>query len=168
MADINALVVFYTQYGAAEQLALAAGVGALQGRANIRLRRLEDPGDDAACASDEARRAERARLLRDYVLPRPADPAWADVIVFATSAGGSGQIEAYVQSLAGIGSMAGKLAAVLGADSRGSLLAPIHAAAAAAGFVIVPHAATPGGGAAAATTYGRRVVEMARKLKAPV
>ena len=46
MSDINVLVVFYSRYGNAERIALAAGVGAIQARGNIRLRRVVDHADD--------------------------------------------------------------------------------------------------------------------------
>ena len=39
---VNVLVVFYSRYGETERLALAAGLGAIQEEANIRLRRLAD------------------------------------------------------------------------------------------------------------------------------
>ena len=45
MLEVNVVVVFYSRYGATEQLALAAGVGAVQAHANIRLRRLKDLAD---------------------------------------------------------------------------------------------------------------------------
>jgi len=47
MAGANVLVVFYSRTGVTETQALAVGVGAIQGRANIRLRRIRD---DAARA----------------------------------------------------------------------------------------------------------------------
>ena len=52
-------------------------------------------------------------MNRDYVVPRPADPVWADVIILATPAESSTELEAYVASLSSLGSMAGKLAAPL-------------------------------------------------------
>ena len=42
MQDVNIVVTFYSLHGLTEKLALAAAVGAVQGRANIRLRRLPD------------------------------------------------------------------------------------------------------------------------------
>ena len=52
---INALVVFYSRHGETERLALAAGVGAVQARANIRLRRLKDLADAATIAITDSR-----------------------------------------------------------------------------------------------------------------
>ena len=45
MQDVNVLVVFPTRGEWMERLALAAAVGAVQGRANIRLRCLEAAAD---------------------------------------------------------------------------------------------------------------------------
>jgi len=76
MADpVNVLVVFYSRYGETERIALAAGLGALQEEANIRLRRLADRADAATIAADADWAASLARMQRDYVVPRPADPA---------------------------------------------------------------------------------------------
>jgi hypothetical protein len=61
MQDVNVMVVFND--ASSEPLALAAAVGAVQGRANIRLRRLR-PADDM-----------------EYVAPRDADAEWADAIL---------------------------------------------------------------------------------------
>ena len=86
MSDINVLIVFYSRYGTAERIALAAGVGAIQARANIRLRRVADQADALTIDATPAWRENLDRMNRDYVAPRPADPQWADVIVLATPA----------------------------------------------------------------------------------
>jgi len=70
------LVVFYSRCGATEKLALAAAVGAVQARANIRLRRLPDVTEKSECAE------ETFRMRREYVHPAEADVLWADAIVF--------------------------------------------------------------------------------------
>ena len=72
MGDINALVVFYSRYGTTEKLALAAGLGAIQADANIRLRRVADHADAAAIAADSNWKKNLDRMNRDYVAPRPA------------------------------------------------------------------------------------------------
>ena len=46
MQDMNVLVVFCSRTGRTEKLALAAAVGAVQARANIRLRWLREAADD--------------------------------------------------------------------------------------------------------------------------
>jgi hypothetical protein len=63
MQDVNVVVVFYGD--SMEPLALAAAVGAVQGRANIRLRRL-----DPATGFD-----------MEYIAPREADAEWGEAIL---------------------------------------------------------------------------------------
>jgi hypothetical protein len=67
MQDVNVVVVFCSGSESMERLALAAAVGAVQGRANIRLRRL--PG---------------AIESMEYVAPRDSDAEWADAIMVGT------------------------------------------------------------------------------------
>ncbi len=75
MAPINVLVIFYSCSGSTEKLALAAAVGAVQERANIRLRRL--PDSSLECGDD------LIRMRREYVPPAQADALWADAVVVA-------------------------------------------------------------------------------------
>ena len=165
MGDINALVVFYSRYGTTEKLALAAGLGAIQADANIRLRRVADSADAASIAADTNWKKNLDRMNRDYVAPRPADPVWADVIILATPAESSTEVESYVASLPATGSMSGKLAAPLAPGNRESALKPIYSAAACCGLIVTPCGATSDDPVAAATTFGQRVTEMARALK---
>src|SRR4051794_18622489 len=99
MGDVNVLVVFYSRYGRAERLALAAALGAIQAKANIRLRRAADLADTHTIEADEPWRDHHARLTTDYVCPRPDDPAWADVIVLGTPAECCDEVEGYLRSL---------------------------------------------------------------------
>jgi NAD(P)H dehydrogenase (quinone) len=164
MGDINALVVFYSRYGTAEKLALAAGLGAIQADANIRLRRVADHADAATIAADANWKKNLDRMNRDYVAPRPADPVWADVIILATPADSSSELEAYVASLPSLGSMTGKIAAPLARGNRESALKPIAAAAERCGLVV----AACGDGEDPIDTarmFGQRVTEMARASK---
>ncbi|HEY2382445.1 MAG TPA: hypothetical protein VGK48_14810 [Terriglobia bacterium] len=69
---INVLIIFSSSSGTTEKLALAAAVGAVQARANIRMRRLPDNSPE----SDET----LARMRREYVAPTPADTLWADAV----------------------------------------------------------------------------------------
>ena len=78
MEEIRVLVIFSCESGSVESLALAAAVGAVQGRALIRLRRVPDPN---AVATEES-----PRLCRDYVAPREGDAQWADGVVLAVPA----------------------------------------------------------------------------------
>ncbi len=96
---VNALVVFYSRHGETERLALAAGVGAVQARANIRLRRLKDLADAATIASDPIWTENLERMLPDYIAPREIDADWADVILTASCPNSPAEMEAYLKSL---------------------------------------------------------------------
>jgi hypothetical protein len=166
MADpVNVLVVFYSRYGETERLALAAGLGAIQERANIRLRRLADRADAAVVAADPLWSETLARLQRDYVTPRPADPVWADLIVLATPPRSDGEVEAYAASLPSCGPMAGKMAGPLAAGNDPATLREVYASAACAGLVVAPSAIDAGGGANGARQHGRALVRAVRVLK---
>jgi len=165
MSDVNVLVVFYSRYGTAEQLGLAAGVGAIQARANIRLRRVADLADPKTIEATPAWKENLDRMNRDYVAPRPADPLWADVIVLATPENSSVEIETYCASLRSIGAMAGKIAAPLATASGESALRPIYAAAACVGMIVAPARIDSADPITAAREFGQRVTRMARALK---
>jgi len=163
---VNVLVVFYSRYGATERLALAAGLGAIQERANIRLRRLADRADAATIAADAAWSEALARMQRDYVTPRPADPVWADLIILATPARSEGEVEAYAASLPSCGPMAGKVAAPLAAGNDPGPLREVYASAACAGLIVAPSSLEAGDGASSARQHGRTLVRSVRTLKA--
>jgi hypothetical protein len=171
MADpVNVLVVFYSRYGRAERLALAAGVGAIEAEGNIRLRRLPDDATPEVIQADVAWRESLDRMNRDYVAPRPADPVWADVIVLATPADSSREIESYVSTLPGLGPMNAKIAAPL-TPGDDAACDGVFVSAARSGFVCVPMA--PLTGTATETElqthvrlHGQRLVQLARALKA--
>jgi hypothetical protein len=116
MQDVNVVIVFCSRKGAVERLALAAAVGAVQGRANIRLRWLRESADDATIASDPEWKENRERMIREYVTPRETDASWADaVIVGIPERVGlrSPELKDYLDSLAALASQ-GKLAARVG------------------------------------------------------
>ena len=165
MGDVNTLVVFYSRYGMTEKLALAAGLGAIQADANIRLRRVADGADPATIEADASWAKNLHRMNRDYVVPRPADPVWADVIILATPAESCAELEAYVASLPSLGSMAGKVAAPLAPGNRESALKPVHSAAASCGFIVEQYNEAGEDPLAAAQSFGQRVTELARTLK---
>src|SRR2546428_13718231 len=75
------LITFYSRCGSTEKLALAAAVGAVQGRALIRLRRLPDVEEFSGC------KETLDRMHREYVAPREADILGADALVLAAPAG---------------------------------------------------------------------------------
>jgi hypothetical protein len=165
MSDVNVLIVFYSRYGNAERIALAAGVGAIQARANIRLRRVTDQADAKTIDATPAWRENLDRMNRDYVAPRPTDPPWADVIVLATPSDSCAEIESFCTLLPSIAPMTGKIAAPLAPGDEESALRPIYAAAACAGMFVVPARIQSSDPITAARDYGRRVTEMARSLK---
>jgi hypothetical protein len=166
MGDINVLVVFYSKHGTTEKLALAAGLGAIQARANIRLRRVNDLADRRTIEASPEWRGNVDRMNRDYVAPRPADPVWADVIVLSTPTDSCAEIEGYCSVLAATEGMTGKIAAPLIAGGDISALRPVYAAAACADLIVAPPPRTSGNGLDGARAFGRRVTQMARALKA--
>lgn len=133
---VKVVIVFYSRYGETERAALAAGVGAIQGRALIRLRRLADLTDEDAIARDPRWNSERERMKRDYVTPRPADAEWADVIIAACPEDKSEEMAGYLAELAGLSA---KVAALPGSASDAI---------------------------AAARAFGKQVTEAARQRKA--
>jgi NAD(P)H dehydrogenase (quinone) len=167
MPDVNVLVVFYSRFGKTEQLGLAAGLGAIQAKANIRLRRVADLAAPATIDASPLWRAHLDRMNRDYVAPRPADPAWADVIVFAAPADSAAEIEGYCASLGSTTTaMRGKIAAPVATGTDETALRRIYVRAACAGMTVVPPDEPSDDPVAAAREFGRRVTEMARRLKA--
>jgi NAD(P)H dehydrogenase (quinone) len=165
MGDVNVLVVFYSKHGTTEKLALAAGLGAIQARANIRLRRVADLADRQTIEASPEWRDNVDRMNRDYVAPRPADPLWADVIVLATPERSCAEIEQYCGVLGTDRGLTGKIAAPLIAGGDVSALRPVYAAAACAGLIVAPPPAASGDPLAAAKTFGQQVTKMARSLK---
>jgi NAD(P)H dehydrogenase (quinone) len=166
MSDVNVLVVFYSRHGTTEKLALAAALGAIQARGNIRLRRMADLVEREIIDHSPEWRENVDRMARDYVAPRPPDPVWADVIVLATPQRPAREIEQYCASLAGEPALAGKIAAPLCPAGDQAALTPVYAAAACAGFIVAP--ARLGSGEddlQAARLFGQRVTAMARALK---
>jgi hypothetical protein len=162
---VNVLVVFYSRYGETEKLALAAGLGAIQEVANIRLRRLAERADAATIGADAAWSASQARMQRDYVTPRPADPVWADLIVLATPRQSDGEVEGYAASLPECGPMTGKLAAPLtGADDSGALRR-VYGAAACAGLFVAPWGRSSDDALTGARLHGRALVRAVRAFR---
>jgi NAD(P)H dehydrogenase (quinone) len=154
MQDVNVVVVFYSRTGTAERLALAAAVGAVQGRANIRLRRLRD-------------RADRATVDKEYIAPRDSDAEWADAIIMGMPADAEtlpAAFKEYFDSLDALRDR-GKLEGKIGASfMQGLWTAPLYAALCGAGLITVP--AMPGPDlASAAELQGRRVANAARSLR---
>ena len=86
MADPNVLVVFYSRGGLTERVAVLLAEGAIQGEANIRLRRCRDTMADEMISADAAWRVHRDRMHNEFASPRPDDFVWADIVAFGTPA----------------------------------------------------------------------------------
>jgi multimeric flavodoxin WrbA len=117
MSQPIVLITFYCQSGETEQLALAAAVGAVQGRALIRLRRLPDMG---MVSDNEA----LLRMRKEYVPPAEKDILGADALIVVAPpdfSESSLQWKPYLdllRRLADAGSLARKQAATLGVDIK--------------------------------------------------
>ena len=104
MQDINVLVVFCSRTGRTEKLALAAAVGAVQARANIRLRWLREAADDRTIESLPEWKENRERMEKEYIAPRAVDAEWADAIMIAargSASSASRELKDYLGSLDG-------------------------------------------------------------------
>jgi hypothetical protein len=138
MQDVNVVVVFDSSDAEIEKLALAAAVGAVQGRANIRLRRVAGTPESA-----------------EYVAPREADALWADAVISGAPSGcGLESLQAFAE---------GKLAGKIGSALTGSI--PVNTAICGAGMIALPVLANGVDAIERTTLHGRRVAEVARALK---
>jgi hypothetical protein len=99
MTDVNVMVVFYSRYGETERLALAAGLGAVQAHANLRLRRLKDLADAEIMLRDPRWSESLERMIADYIAPREIDADWADVILLVSCPDSPAETEQYVTAL---------------------------------------------------------------------
>jgi hypothetical protein len=153
LTNVNVMVVFYSRYGKTERLALAAGVGAIQARANIRLRRLADLTDLETIQADAAWNENLQRMKKDYIAPREVDAQWTDVVILAAPRDRLAEMEKYLAAAREL--LQGKVAAVLG---------PFTDAAIRAGLTVVPPDSLPED-SDAALAYGREATELARSRK---
>jgi NAD(P)H dehydrogenase (quinone) len=166
MSDVNVLVVFYSRRGDTEKMALAAGVGALQARANIRLRRVASRADQRTIDADVRWRETLERMKMDYIEPRAMDADWAELVVVATPADAMEEILEYVGGLHGAG-LKGKTAAPLVAGANSSATERLCAACSAAGLLMAGDARPGPSDVSAAREYGRRAVEDVRLRRSP-
>ena len=128
MTPVNVLVVFYSRYGETEKRALAAGVGAIQARANIRLRRLADLAAMETIQADAAWSENLERMKKDYIAPREIDAQWADVLILAAPEGQTVEMKQYLAASSDL--LKGKLVAVLGAFAEAASTAGLELVAA--------------------------------------
>jgi multimeric flavodoxin WrbA len=152
MANANVLVVFWSRWGETERLALAAAEGAVQGRANIRLRWLREEAPAEQVHSDPAWEQNRARMEKEYIAPRAVDVEWATGVVLATP-GRGGSEDAQWDAFFALGSFQGKHGA-----TPGGLAERLTKA----GVALVDHASGGAAGVDLARLLGRRVAESAR------
>lgn len=94
------LVVFFSRTGNTEKLALAAALGAVQAKANIRLRWLREDVDDQAIQALAGWKENRERMEKEYIAPRAADAEWADAIIIGAG-GEPPELKAFLGSLGG-------------------------------------------------------------------
>ena len=164
---MEVLITFYSRCGSTEKLAQAAAVGAVQGRATIRFRRLPDigsltrPGDSPECQKT------LARMRREYIGPNEADVLRADAIIFVAPTGFSAVSPEWtehldlIEELRSAGKLEGKVAAAIQNDMAADALATLLLR---LGFIVVPSGANVDS-AARALAHGRRLAEVAKALK---
>lgn len=112
---MNTLVVFYSRRGSTEKLALAAGVGAIQARANIRLRLLPGLTGAGTIAADAEWSENLERMKKDYIAPREIDAEWANLLILAAPKDCMGEMQTYLAAPGVMARLSGKPAVVLGA-----------------------------------------------------
>ena len=156
-------IIFNCRSGSTEKLALAAAVGAVQGRALIRLRRLPDADSSGTTEDASLIKETLQRMHREYVAPTETDVLKADALILApppdsspTSAEWAGHFELLAR-LARNGKLAGKVAAVVDSGDQ-STLQSFAAALGSLGLHFVPNASQE------ATSLGRTVAAETMKL----
>lgn len=169
MAALTVVVTFYSRGGSTESLAHAAAVGAVQARALIRLRRVADADEADVLRRLPDCRDTLRRMHKEYVAPREADIAAADVLIVASpadlepSAPEWTPFVALLERLSADGKLASKVAAVIptgpSSDAFDTLLRRL-------GLDVVPGSGPETAGMAAvdaAVALGRRAVSAAEK-----
>lgn len=177
MQDINTLVTFSSRTGSTEKLALAAALGAVQARANIRLRWLRENVDDETVDRVSGWRENRDRMAREYIAPREVDFLWADVLVIAMPARdgvSSSELKTYLDGLRAVqsaGKLSGKVGTAFTTEPAGTAtsdpaLVSLCSVLAGLDLVLVPPGLTPAGSAIeSALLHGRGITEVARDLR---
>jgi hypothetical protein len=131
MQDVNVVIIFYSRTGTTEKIALAAAVGAVEGRANIRLRRIAETAHSETIAATPEWKENHDRMSWEYIAPREADTQWAEGLVLVIP-GWMNASTAEVQSCLSLcAATGGKVAVALGPSG-------LREALAAAGFTVYP------------------------------
>jgi NAD(P)H dehydrogenase (quinone) len=169
MSPTIVLVTFYSRNGATERLATAAGVGAVQARAGIRMRRLVESDREATLARHPESAATLQQMWKEYVPPKEADVLAAGGIVVGLPGDMSPASEAcapffdLLRTLQADGRLSGKAAAVVG---TGGTAAATADALRGLGFTVLdPEAPGPGDALERSVVLGRRLVATAESLK---
>jgi NAD(P)H dehydrogenase (quinone) len=177
MQDINALITFGSRTGSTEKLALAAALGAVQARANIRLRWLHENVDERTVDGVPGWRENRARMTKEYIAPREIDFLWADVLVVGIPARdglSSPEFKTYLdtlQVLHSAGKLRGKVgtafaAGLAGIGQEDPVVVSLCSVLVGLDLILVPPGITSTGDAVEnARHHGRIVTEVARDLK---
>ena len=158
MQDVNVVVTFCSRTGATEELALAAAVGAVQARANIRLRWLREAEEDPAA------KEHRDRMTREYVAPRDADAEWAHVLILGVPSRlniSAPELAAHLDWLAG--RARNQVATAFVSGSGGGPLTELYGKLAGCGCLVVPNNAPAD--RESVRLHARRVTEIARALR---
>lgn len=146
---VNVLVVFYSRGGLTERLAVLIAEGALQGGANIRLRRARDTASEDVVSDVPGWRENRDRMHSEFAAPREVDVEWADAIAFGTPAAHSAvseELQLFLDQLKILqreGKLAGKLSTAFtssyaaNASGRASL-ADLQGKLLNLGFIVAP------------------------------
>lgn len=95
-------MIFYSRGGLTERLAVLIAEGAIQGGANIRLRRARDLAAEEVVARVPGWKESRDRMHAEYAEPRPADVEWAHAIALGTPAspgGLSAELSAFLDQI---------------------------------------------------------------------
>jgi len=173
LVPVTVVVAFYSRCGATETLALTAAVGAVNGRALIRMRRMADVNPAAALAQvSPACAVELRRMHKEYVPPTEADIAGADALILVGSDACHASSPAWaplvtmLDTLAAKRALQGKVGAVVGSGQTASSFASLLAG---HGFqMVAPGAGGPGDAAsnlAQGRALGRLVAEISRARK---
>ena len=122
MSPIIVMVAFYSTRGFTERLSTAVAVGAVQGKAAIRLRRMPDAGHLETMRELPEFEESLERMRKEYVAPTELDVIAADALVFGVPGDyevGSGEWRSYLHLLARLrseGKLRGKVGVALGSE----------------------------------------------------